>query len=86
MIDLQSLKCCVHDHRHFVTICLTLLFVAGDLVGEPVALGRGGQHEGEAHEERRVLGQRAMSLCHVARPTGEIRAAARGVAHTDPLT
>lgn len=65
---------------------LTLLFVAGELVGQPVALGRGSQHEGEAHEERRVVGQRAVSGGHVASLGGEVGAAAGGVAHADALT
>lgn len=76
----------MHDNPHFAVVCLTLLFVAAELVGQPVALRRGGQHEGEAHKERRVLGQRTVSLCHIAGLTGEIGAAAGGVAHTDPLS
>lgn len=63
---------------------LTLLTVACEHVDEPVALRRGGQHEGEAHEEGRVLGQRAVSLCHISGLTRGIRAG--GVTHSDPLT
>lgn len=69
-----------------VAVRLTLLFVAAELVGQPVALGRGGQHEGEAHEERGVLGQRAVSLRHVAGLTRKIRAAAGRVANAEPLS
>lgn len=79
----------MNDYSHLVVVHLTLaiiLLVAAELVGQPVALRRGGQHEGKAHEERRVLGPRAVSLCHVTGRTGEISAAAGGVTHTDPLS
>lgn len=65
---------------------LTLLFITAELVGQSVALRRGSKHEGEAHEERCILGQWAMSLCHITGLTGEVGAAARGVAHAGPLS
>lgn len=83
---LQLIQRAVNENPHFVIVCLTLLIVAGEFVGQPVALRRGSQHEGEAHEERSILGQRTVSLCHITRLTGEICAAAGGVTHTDPLS
>lgn len=64
---------------------LTLLIVAGDLVGHPVHFGRRRQHEGEAHEQGRVLRQRAVGLRDVTVTSGEIGAAAGGVADSHPL-
>lgn len=65
---------------------LTVLVVAGGPVGQPVDLGGGRQHEGEAHEQGGVLGQRAVGLRRLAGRGGEVRAAAGGVAHADPLS
>lgn len=65
---------------------LTFLLVAAEPVGQPVALGRGRQHEGEAHEERCILGQRAVGVGHLAGLSGEVSAAAGGVAHAQALS
>lgn len=49
-----------------LTLRLTLLLVvARELVGQTVHLGRGRQHEGEAHEQGSVLGQGAVGLCQI---------------------
>lgn len=72
--------------RYWSRICLTLLILARELVGQAVGLRRGGQHESEAHKEGRVLGQRTVRLFHVPRLTRDIGATARGIAHTDPLS
>lgn len=64
----------------------TFLLVAAQPVGQPVALGRDRQHEGEAHEERCILGQRAVGVGHLAGLSGEVGAAAGGVAHTQALS
>lgn len=63
----------------------TFLFVA-ELVAQAVALGRRRHHEGEAHEERCILGQRAVSLHHITGLIGQICSAAGGVAQADPLS
>lgn len=83
---LQHAAVSVHYNPHFVVVCLTLLIITDGPVGQPVDLRRGSQHKGEAHKERRVLGQRTVSVCHITRLTGEICAAARGVAYTDTLS
>lgn len=70
------------EHR----LWLTLLIIAGNLVGHPVVLRRRRQHEGEAHKQRRVLRKRAVSLCDVTGLTREIRAAAGGITSPNPVT
>lgn len=63
----------------------TFLFVAAELVAQPVALRRGRHHEGEAHEQRCILGQRPVSLHHVTGMIRKVGAAAGGVAQAHPL-
>lgn len=67
------------------TTLRTFVFVAAELVAQTVALARRRHHEGKTHEQRCILGQRAVSLHHVAGLIGKICSAARGVAYADPL-
>ena len=62
----------------------TFLFVAAKLVVQPVALRRRSHHEGEAHEQRCILGQRPVSL-YITGPIRKLCSTAGGVAQADPL-
>lgn len=68
------------------TPSLTFLLVAAQPVGQPVAAGRDGQHEGEAHEERCIVGQRSVGVGHLAGLSRKVGAAAGGVAHGGALS
>ena len=65
---------------------LTIVVVAGQLVGEAVRVGGGGQHEGEPQKEGGVLGQGPVRPLHVPGAGRQVGAAARRVAHANALS